>query len=144
MIFLSLSTQIYTCADSGHFKHVVNYKGSALSSLELQIGAAVLSSTWINIGNGKGSSSWVWGQSTETLRHIHTHTYIPTHAPTPIQTQRYFNNVPSTQLLLNSKRLCWKNIEQVAYVSWVSICLFIFPDTDITMILLQYQHPRIT
>ena len=38
--------------------------------------------------------------------------------------------VPSTQL--------FKNTEQVAYISWVYIRLFIFSDTDVTMILLWY------
>jgi len=30
-------------------------------------------SVWINIGNGKGSSSWVLWRSTQTCCHIYTH-----------------------------------------------------------------------
>jgi len=39
----------------------------------------IMSLAWIN---GKGSSSWIWQQSTQTHTHRQTHTHTQTHTMT--------------------------------------------------------------
>jgi len=81
------------------FQINTNQKDCALSR-DANPRRRTMSSAWI--GNGEGSLSWVWRQSTlhtDTHAHTHTHTYTMTNLSQYRRRLQYFTLAPSLKTL---------------------------------------------